>query len=806
MRNYDSFFVQHRPPRSPGRGAARREDSRARGWEGAIAASPPCARVPRGREAAIGPARRRRGSHWQQRGEAASWGAGSGGCGWNPPGAGAAAAAAAPPPGSLTEREIQVVWFSRAKATYVERQPLTACYHEWLYLPQCFSRTLFHPRGQQRFEQKTMVECPSCKGPLPNAPEHQPTLQSSEMETKVYSSSSESLLDLNADRESQASLSFSSATLKSWPNGMLPSLDTANPKFCRSTLSTPRSEEEDFGQQERKSRCLPAHRVFPSSEISPSRHSRSTPVDPMLSTRRPLNPLFDVCIAVEQEKKKSSFQADYWACAIPDSLPPSPDRQSPHWNPNKEYEDLLDYTYPLRPKYKLARNPKAVMPDPFFHDSGVDLDSFSVSPESTLKSINAPGQDQHASGSNVSPSKERGISTERLSTPLPKKPGDFGAVPCYGPSPITKVSFAECGAPATKADPVRGFAKSLPTSECAGLSSCDQTHIYGRGWGSSGKEPFSKCQGRKKSAGYFVPTTHILPLKKAWENDEEFLSLPPRIKELEGLAQYLSDLSLTKEQPGHDCMQQDLPGYSSSKKQLSSQSVEDQGSAESKYRIRGREDFVLCHAQNSQKPYTENGELSSQDHRESVSRLGIPSIRDILDGRYLQALESEGQHLTKKDHQKESLAQCIKMFCCQLEELIHWLYKVAEVTDNWIPPAPDVESVRTSLHRYLQFKKDVADHQTLTESVLQRGETLLKCMALNSPVLKDALGLIAKQSEELEGHAERLYESVLAATDAIGGDRLIKDSDRQQTVAQAKEAKWAIPLSEMEFVSQSLDA
>ncbi|XP_050808024.1 centrosomal protein of 68 kDa isoform X2 [Gopherus flavomarginatus] len=655
-----------------------------------------------------------------------------------------------------------------------------------------------------------MVECPGCKEHLPNAPEHQPTLQSSAMDANVYISSSESLPVLNADRGSQASLSLSSTTSKALPNRTLPSFDTVIPTFSRSSLSTPPSEDDEFEQQEIRSRSLPARRVFPSSEVFPSRYlpSRSTPVgDPMHSTRRPLNPLFDDCVAVEQGKKGSSFQADYWACAIPDSLPPSPDRQSPHWNPHKEYEDLLDYTYPLKPKYKLAKNIKSVMPDPFFHDSGIDLDSFSVSPESTLKGISAPGQNQHVSGSNVSQSKECGISAERFSTPFSKKPGYLGAVPYYGSSPITKVSFAECVATATKADPVRGFANSFLSSKCSGLSSCDPTHVDGGGWGSRGDEDFSKCQVKKNGASHFVPTTQILPPKKAWENDEEFLSLPPRIKELDGLARYLSDLSLTKGRPGHDQVQQDLPCYIGSRSHLLSDLVEDQGSIKNKYGIQGSEDCVLCHACSSQKPSTENINLSSQDHRESVSRLGMPSIRDMLDGRYLGALESEGQDLTKgKDQQKESLAQCIKIFCCQLEELIHWLYKVAEVTDNWIPPEPDVGSVKTSLHRYLQFKKDVADHQTLTESVLRRGETLLKCMASNSPVLKDALGLIAKQSEELESHAERLYESVLAATDTIGGDSLIKDSDTQQTIAQAKEAKWVIPLAELEFVSQSLEA
>lgn len=39
------------------------------------------------------------------------------------------------------------------------------------------------------------------------------------------------------------------------------------------------------------------------------------------------------------------------------------------------------------------------------------------------------------------------------------------------------------------------------------------------------------------------------------------------------------------------------------------------------------------------------------------------------------------------------------MFCCQLEELIRWLYNVADITDSWVPASPDTESVKASLHR-----------------------------------------------------------------------------------------------------------
>lgn len=42
-----------------------------------------------------------------------------------------------------------------------------------------------------------------------------------------------------------------------------------------------------------------------------------------------------------------------------------------------------------------------------------------------------------------------------------------------------------------------------------------------------------------------------------------------------------------------------------------------------------------------------------------------------------------------------------QMFCCQLEELICWLYTVVDVTSSWVPPSPDARSVSASLRRYL---------------------------------------------------------------------------------------------------------
>ncbi|XP_008941066.1 PREDICTED: centrosomal protein of 68 kDa, partial [Merops nubicus] len=392
----------------------------------------------------------------------------------------------------------------------------------------------------------------------------------------------------------------------------------------------------------------------------------------------------------------SSYQADYWACAIPESLPPSPDRRSPHWNPNKEYEDLLDYAYPLKPRHRLGK-----MLEPFLHDSGIGLDSFSASP---------PGTSRFPS---------------IYSTPRPGKRGCSGAGSCYEPLPMAKeFSFSK----SDSSRPSRGFAKDVP-KESARPGASGRPAAEGGSWCATGS-PFPTCKGQVKSTKSFLATTGVLPLRKEWEGDEEFLSLPPRLRELERLAQFLSNLSLTIRMPGHD--HQNLPRHSNSRQPLLSElsPFREVGGRDSRGSIG---DYAgRWHPSSSRKPSWENTESRGQIHREPLQGLHLPaSLRDTLDGTYLSEPRVKGH--PKKSQQSESLAQCVKMFCCQLEELIRWLYNVVEVTESWAPASPDAESVRASLHRCLEFKKDVADHRSLTESVLERGEALLDCMASSSP-------------------------------------------------------------------------
>ncbi|KAJ6659581.1 hypothetical protein lerEdw1_018550 [Lerista edwardsae] len=600
----------------------------------------------------------------------------------------------------------------------------------------------------------------------------------SAMDSELYSPTPKSLRNINADcNTSQTSLtstpkhSYSSAP-KHLSGNRVSHVNAAVSIFPKTSTSLQPPEDTDFDQQE-----IPCSKSFLAARTSapwylPS--SSDSEEKSLLRTRQLIS--VDNGSLVGHGMKMSSFQADYWACAIPDSLPPSPDRQSPHWNPNKEYEDLLDYTYPLRPKYKFAKTSKCAVHNSFAHDSGVDLDSLSISPESTLKSTSMQGQEHSTAGIQ---------SAQRFSAPLLKKPECSVPISLCRLSPVGKVSFAD-GSGST------GLMHSLsPRDIGSGLS--DSTYIGEGGWNTRGHDPLTKSS----TPNSFIRSTRVLPLQQGCSSDEEYLSLPPRLKELETLAQQLTDLSLAIRKPGYGHVQDKFPSISVNREQFLPEMPGDCSGNESLWEMYC--DSTL--ARSSQDHGVEDL-LRNQGCRDNGSTQKEIASTDTLETQCLEFLKTESHHvIQEKDHSRDSLAQCIKIFCCQLEELICWLHKVAEVTDNWIPPKPDIENVKASLQNYLEFKKDLAGHQALTGSVLQNGERLLKCMASNSPILQNTLGLITKQTEELESHAERFYESVLAAMDSLGTN--LKNSDAR-TGVKVDSSKWVTPVG-MEFVPHSLE-
>lgn len=652
----------------------------------------------------------------------------------------------------------------------MERQPLIrkAIYsHD---VRQHFSRSGLHLEKSQFGQLKT--ECPHSVELLQGLQELPAVHLNREMDSKFYSPAPKSLHNLDTDcNTSQTSFTQYSSTPNHLSGNRAPHFDAAVSRFSKTSRSLQPPEDTDREQQgiTRSKNFLIAGVSAPCS---------SNPEESSLLNTHKLKPM-DNRLLVGQGRKMSSYQADYWACAIPDSLPPSPDRQSPHWNPNKEYEDLLDYTYPLRPKYKLAKNPKGVH-DSSVHDSGIDLDNLSISPESTLKSMSMQGQEHSAAGIQ---------STMRFSAPLLKKSECSVPVSPCRISPVGRVSFAD-GSPST------GMSRTMkhnlsPKNIGSGLS--DSISLGAGGWDSRGHDALTKC-GTPHS---FIRSTKVLPLQQGCSSDEEYLALPPRLKELETLAQQLTDLSLTLRKPGHGYVQDRCPCISVNGEVFLPEVHGDRSGNESLCEMHYDSPLARSSRENRAEDL-----LSDQGFRDHGSMQKETASTDTLETQCLEFLENESHHVIQgEDHYRDSLAENIKIFCCQLEELICWLHKVAEVTDNWIPPKPDIENVKTSLQSYLEFKKDLAHHQALTGSVLQNGERLLKCMASNSPILQNTLSLIAKQSEELENHAERLYKSVLAAMDSLGTN--LKNCDAQ-TAAQVESSKWVMPI-DVELVGHSLE-
>lgn len=76
-------------------------------------------------------------------------------------------------------------------------------------------------------------------------------------------------------------------------------------------------------------------------------------------------------------------QANYWACAIHKTLSQTPDLHSAGWDPNRDYQALLDYTYPLRAGEVVTKwnsselqAESLLQTDPNMQDSGIDLTNF----------------------------------------------------------------------------------------------------------------------------------------------------------------------------------------------------------------------------------------------------------------------------------------------------------------------------------------------------------------------------------------------------------------------------------------------
>uniref|UniRef100_A0A4W2CTL7 Centrosomal protein 68 n=1 Tax=Bos indicus x Bos taurus TaxID=30522 RepID=A0A4W2CTL7_BOBOX len=518
-----------------------------------------------------------------------------------------------------------------------------------------------------------------------------------------------------------------------WRSAVSPGTPAPPSSSCSMSASSPGSSLQ--GPQEKaepRSGCLA--KVSSSLELAvpPSAPSVVSPGPRLQWLPQPVSSAGD---APGLGRRRLSFQAEYWACVLPDSLPPSPDRRSPLWNPNKEYEDLLDYTYPLRPGPRLPKQLDShVLAEPVLQDSGIDLDSFSVSPASTLKSpTNVSHSCPPAEATALSFSGPREPSLKRGPSGVPQKQGGVGLASCslFASTPRAPSGRAT---PWVSREPARRNLRDWPPVGRHLELGSPRLRTRDRGWSSPGLE-------REKGASQGL--RRLTCEESGWkpqeevESDDEYLALPTRLTQVSSLISYLGSIptlvplstDAAEGQSSLDVSDSDgpasLPSDSSQSQLPSGATLRGSWSAEDQKHCL-RRSFV--HARRS----------AGEGRLVSSQALGVSSgpVRTRASWSAVLDPDAEGQPPRKGGEQgKESLVQCVQ-----------------------------------------QFKKDIDEHQSLTESVLQKGEILLQSLLDNTPVLKDVLGRISRQPSALESHADRLYDTILASLDTLAGCTLTPDS------------------------------
>ncbi|XP_055358722.1 centrosomal protein of 68 kDa isoform X2 [Betta splendens] len=412
-------------------------------------------------------------------------------------------------------------------------------------------------------------------------------------------------------------------------------------------------------------------------------------------------------------------QLTYWDCAIPKGLPPSPDRLSSDWNPNREYQAMLDYTYPLKPglcayawdSSELQEN-SVLQTD--LQDSGIDL-------EHLCSSTNLSGLD--FSVSSIAESKDRS----------PLGAGD-------GSPDLPSVTRS-----------TDDMASSTPLSLKApvGLSP-DGNKRGGRnhdgGVGRLHQNNFLTSHSDIFASIAYNCSTSVLPLSRCLdrEMDEEFWPLPGKLEDPQLLSKQVREVMVRLSQPVGEPLTTSI---------LSSIIVLDKREAEELTHD------VAC-AKHTATPRTcgASGEPAGE-------RPSLREVEQLTEQLYGLTLAYSQRRRPEERQQSDSLLRHIQVFCSHLEQLIQQLYTVSEKMELLSAASVDIDSVRSRLTEYQSFQREVSSHQPLMSRVLQTGQLLLDCMDTMSPLLSDALLLIEQQSKALQTHTEHLLSSILSSPD-----------------------------------------
>jgi len=250
------------------------------------------------------------------------------------------------------------------------------------------------------------------------------------------------------------------------------------------------------------------------------------------------------------QRRTSPHQADYWACAIPRSPPPSPDRQSPSWDPDREYEALLDYTYPVRPPGKGRapgdrredlQKPRGSLlrtGDQTLQDSGIELDGLcsSASHQSGLDlwlsatTAAAGGKSKRVWNRNGgpvmspephAPPRRRSWDSPPLASPLPSHAKPVGLSLESLDSSLDRAGGSRPGGPPSGAGGQYHRQQRLTTAP-----------LFSHTFSSTTSSSSSAFPGLRSTSLLFPRAA--CPSAGQW--DEEFRPLPDQLEELQSLA------------------------------------------------------------------------------------------------------------------------------------------------------------------------------------------------------------------------------------------------------------------------------
>ncbi|KAK2823912.1 hypothetical protein Q5P01_021087 [Channa striata] len=457
------------------------------------------------------------------------------------------------------------------------------------------------------------------------------------------------------------------------------------------------------------------------------------------------------------------YQSNYWACAIPKALPPSLNRRSPDWDPDREYQALLDYTYPLRPGHVgSAWDSSELMEDTLHH---TDLQDSGIALEHLCSPTDLSGMDLPVSG--------RGKTTER--TPLSAD---------HSPNPP---SYTRSSDRLTSSTPL---SKTNPVGLSLDGLDCNDDRGVGLNHYKSLRHPHQRHTLSSSTFSPVIRSTSVLPRSRCvgGEVDEEFWPLPKQLEELQQLSRQVKEVTVQLSWPVTASWESLEPGTTSILSSITLPEKQEAKEEEDKpAEVKGLEGVAQDTAEGRDE--TGRGEKSAAQttahHRDSEAvrrttgswvepfgdgRQGQSSLREaealvtLLSGLTLPGNQSSRQEV---QDQQDSLMKHIQVFCSHLEKLIQQLYTVSEKMELLAAPTVDLDSVKSTLADYQSFQREVSSHQPLTSCVLHTGQLLLSCINTTSSLLRDALLLIERQSGVLQTHNEHFLSSIVSAMDSL---------------------------------------